>query len=301
MTVGQSVPATGSVGHRPPAIDIGVLGIAGVGLIGGSVAAAARARSIARRIIGFDPLHAEQAHRRGLIDAAADSLEQLSATADVIVLAQPPSIIADCLATVGAHLRPAAWCTDVGSTKARIAARARAELGAALSRFVPAHPIAGGEDSGPAAARADLFDGRRVIITPLPGSDDAVLQAGQDFWSGLGARVQRLGVEQHDAIFGAVSHLPHLLAFALAGALAERADAADLLAYAGAGLRDTTRIAGSDAALWADILLDNRAPTLAALAQFNQVLQRMAGAVQVEDRPALQAAIEAARQWRRRL
>ena len=278
----------------------GRVAIVGVGLIGGSVAATLRARGLAGSITGFSP-DAPDARALGLIDEAAGSVAGALDGADFAVLAAPVPAIAALMPQVGAALGAQAVLTDTGSTKGSIVAAARAHLGARLARFVPAHPIAGSEQSGPQAADARLFDGARVIVSPLPETAPDATQRAQDFWAALGGRIETLTPAAHDAVLAAVSHLPHVAAYALALALARRPDADDALRLAGGGLRDTSRIAASPALLWTDILLDNREALAEALGQFESVWAELAAALRAADRAGVAALLDEAGRWRRRL
>lgn len=278
---------------------IGRLVVVGTGLIGGSVSAAVRKRALAAHVVGVGP-HAEQARALGLVDAALPLADAL-AGADVVVLAAPvPAIVAQ-MRDIGRLLPAHAVLTDAGSTKGSIVEAARAGLGARLPRFVPAHPIAGSERSGPQAADPDLFDGARLIVTPLPETDADAEAAVRGFWEALGARLVEMPVAEHDTLLAAVSHLPHAVAFALALGLSRRADAEDALRMAGGGLRDTTRIAASQAALWADILIDNRGPVDQAMRDFEAAWAELAAAMRAGDRAALEALLGRAAGWRERL
>ena len=278
---------------------IGRLVVVGTGLIGGSVSAAARKRALAAHVVGVGP-QAAQARALGLVDAALPLPDAL-AGADFVVLAAPVPVIAAQMGEIGRLLPAHAVLTDAGSTKGSIVEAALAGLGARLARFVPAHPIAGSERSGPQAADADLFDGARLIVTPLPQTDADAAAAVRGFWQALGARLVEMPVAEHDTLLAAVSHLPHAVAFALALGLSRRADAEDALRMAGGGLRDTTRIAASQAALWADILIDNREPVGRAMQDFEAAWTELSAAVRDGDRRTLEALLARAAGWRERL
>lgn len=280
--------------------EYGRVAIVGVGLIGGSVAAALRARGLAGSIAGFSP-DARQAQSLGLIDTAADTLAAALQGADLAVLAAPVPAIVQLVPELAGALPRGCLLTDVGSTKASIAAAAQAHLGEALGRFVPAHPIAGSERSGPAAADARLFEGARIIVSPLPQTAPEALARVSAFWAAMGGQVVEMPVEAHDALLAATSHLPHVAAFALALALARRDDADAARRMAGGGLRDTSRIAASSSALWADILLDNRAHLAQAMGQFEQGWQAIAQAIREGDRTRLAMLLDEAAHWRRTL
>jgi prephenate dehydrogenase len=278
----------------------GRLTVAGVGLIGGSLAAAARA--VGWRVVGFGRREESLAiaRARGLVDRATRDAAE-AAAADVIVLAAPLAACAGVAAALAPHARAGTLLTDVGSVKtAPLAALEAAWAG--VGPVVGAHPIAGGETAGPAAARADLFRGRLCVLTPTPATEPTALARVRALWEAVGARVEEMAPAVHDELLARVSHLPHLVAWALVGA-AGRARVAGKapLAYAGSGFRDTTRIAASPADLWAEILLANRGPLAAALAELRAALAELERLVAADDPAALAAALEAARAFRLRL
>ncbi|MDD5364700.1 MAG: prephenate dehydrogenase/arogenate dehydrogenase family protein [Gallionellaceae bacterium] len=241
------------------------LAILGVGLIGGSVALALKRAGQVRHVVGYGRSRAnlDEALALGVIDEIADRPESAVDGADRVLLAVPVGAMAATFAGIADHLAADVLITDAGSTKQNVIAAARAGLGARIARFVPAHPIAGAERSGASAARADLYDGRNVILTPLPENalDDTAAIAG--LWQVCGAQVAEMAAAEHDSIFAAVSHLPHLAAFALVDELASRPQAGLFFRHAGSGFRDFTRIAGSSPEMWRDIALANR-PALTA-------------------------------------
>jgi prephenate dehydrogenase len=236
------------------------LAVLGVGLIGGSVAAALKRAGAVGRVVGYGRSRAnlDEALALGVIDAVADSPEAAVAGADRVLLAMPVGAMAATFARIAPHLAPDALVTDAGSTKQDVIAAARAGLAARIDRFVPAHPIAGAEKSGAAAARADLYAGRSVILTPLPENAPAAIAAVAELWRTCGAQVSEMSAAGHDRVFAAVSHLPHLAAFALVDELATRPEAGLYFRHAGSGFRDFTRIAGSSPEMWRDIALANR-------------------------------------------
>jgi len=276
--------------------------VLGVGLIGGSVAAAARARGVAAELVGYAPGDdARDAQALGLIDSAASDAASAARGADLIVLAAPIPAMQGLLAQIAGELAPHALVTDTASTKRSIVAAARSALGPAFARFVAAHPIAGAETHGPASSRADLFDGCITLLCPEPETDPQALERVVGFWTGLGARVAQMEVQRHDRLFAEISHWPHAAVFTLCAAIAQGSQAQDALRFAGAGLRDTTRIGASSAALWADIVLDNRDAVLDCARAFERELHAMVEALGRGDRQALVERFEAASRWRRRL
>jgi len=276
--------------------------VAGVGLIGGSLALAAKEAGLVGEVVGLGRTAAnlETARARGIVDRIATDPRDAAAGADAICLAAPVGSCAALAEALRPHARPGAILTDVGSVKASLVAALEARWTPGL--VVGAHPIAGSEASGAAAARADLFQGRPCILTPTPATDPAALAAMRALWTGVGARVVEMPAATHDEILARVSHLPHLVAYALVAACdAARVDGAPVLEWAGSGFRDTTRIAGSPGELWRDIALAN-APALGrALGEFRHALDRLEGLVAAADADGLGAVLEAARAVRRRL
>ncbi len=272
------------------------LAVVGVGLIGGSAALAAHRAGLARRIVGVGRAgeHMDDALRLGVIDAALP-LAQAVSDADLVLLAVPVGQTPAVMAALAPHLAPQAVVTDAGSTKGDVAIAARTHMGAALARFVPGHPIAGAERSGVLAARSELFDGKKVVLTPLPENPRAAVRAVADFWRGCGAEVVEMPVETHDRIFAAVSHLPHVLAYALVEEIARRPDAERLFGFAAGGFRDFSRIAGSSPEMWRDICLANREAMLAELDAYAGRLARIRQLIEAGDGEKLAALFEHAR------
>jgi len=277
--------------------------VAGVGLVGGSLAAAVRAAGLAGEVVGLGRSEAnlEVACARGLVDSATRDVRTAAAGAEAIVLAVPVGVCAPLATSLRPHAAPGTILTDVGSVKAALVASLE-QAWAGVGPVVGGHPIAGSEASGAAAARADLFRGRRCILTPTPASDRAAVDRVRALWEGVGALVEEMPAPVHDEILARVSHLPHLVAYALALTAGEREiDGHSPLEYAGSGFRDATRIAGSPAALWRDVALANAGPLGAALAQFRTALGRLEALLVAGDAAGLEAALEAARAARRRL
>ncbi len=233
------------------------LAIVGVGLIGGSFALALKQAGAVREVLGVgrNAASLDAALTQGLIDRAADWQE--AGQADCILLAMPVGETEAVLKLLAPHLEPAAVVTDSGSTKANVLAASRKVLGTHFAHFVPGHPIAGSEQSGPSAARADLFRGRKVVLTPAPETDADAQARVTALWVAAGAQVECLDAHLHDRIFAAVSHLPHLAAFALVDELARRDNSEAFFRFAASGFRDFTRIAGSSPEMWRDIALAN--------------------------------------------
>lgn len=286
----------------------GKLVVVGAGLIGGSVALALRRRGAVREVVGVgrSQRNLDAALARRIVDRAV-TLDQPwtdeLADADVVLVATPvaqlPALFAAMRGRLGAHT----IVTDAGSTKADVVAAAREALGEALPRFVPAHPVAGSEESGAPAASADLYDGRNTILAPLAETDARALDTVAALWRACGANVVTLDAHEHDRIFAAVSHLPHLVSSTYVADLAVRPRAGDLLALAGTGFRDFTRLAASSPEMWRDIALANRAALVEEIAAFRGALEVLETALREGDGASLQAllttASEARRAWAR--
>ncbi|HVJ75104.1 MAG TPA: prephenate dehydrogenase/arogenate dehydrogenase family protein [Casimicrobiaceae bacterium] len=279
--------------------------VVGVGLIGGSCALALKAHGAAHDVVGVGRTRAnlDEALSRGIVDRAY-ALDEPWGTelrdADVVLVATPVAQIAPVLARIASAMGPSTVVTDAGSTKEDVVAAARDAFGARLARFVPAHPIAGTEHSGAASAFPTLFRDRTTVVTPLRETAPDALATVRALWERCGARVIELEPAQHDRIFAAVSHLPHVLAFALVAQLAARPDAADLFAHAASGFRDFTRIAGSSPEMWRDIALANRGALSAALRDYRELLATLAAAIDSGDGAALERVFAQASDARRR-
>ena len=278
---------------------IQTLAIVGVGLLGGSVAKAARAAALARTVVGVgrDAARLERALRDGALDRATTDLDAGVRGADFVLLAAPVLAIEALLERVWRAAPDGATLTDVGSTKAGIVRRAEALAAGRPLAFVGSHPMAGSEQSGYGAARADLFEGATVLVTPTDRTEPRALKAVTGFWEALGARVSALDPEAHDRAVAAISHLPHAVADALMDAVARFAPEA--LEFAARGFKDTTRIAASDPDMWAEIFLANRTALGASLGAFRQALATLEGAIaggSREEIRALLARVKAARE-----
>ncbi|MVW78996.1 prephenate dehydrogenase [Bordetella sp. 02P26C-1] len=289
-------------GGRGPMIS--VLAVVGVGLIGGSVARALREAGQVGRVLGVgrNAQTLAEAQSLGLIDKAATP-EQAAAQADVILLATPVSSIAPMLAKMRPHLRADTVVTDAGSTKCEVVQAAREALGERVAQFVPGHPIAGAERSGPSAADAALYHDRTVILTPMPENAPADVERVRALWQGCGARVIDMDADAHDRVLGSVSHMPHLLSAAYMAQVAQAKDAELRLAIAGSGFRDFTRIAAGSPEMWRDIFLSNRDALQSELAAVRDVLDQFESAMMQGDGQALEAllaqAADARRNWRK--
>jgi len=277
--------------------------VAGVGLIGGSLALAARAAGLVGEVVGFGRSAANLgvARERGIIDCIASDPASAAAGVDVIVLAAPVGTCAALAAAFAPHATTGALLTDVGSVKGTLVRDLEARW-AGVGPVVGAHPIAGSEASGAGAARADLFRGRRCILTPTDATDPAALARVRALWEGVGAVVEEMPAATHDQLLARVSHLPHVIAYALVGAVMEaRAAGRRPLDYAGSGFADTTRIAASGAELWRDIALANGPALATALAEFRAVLDRIERLIAAGDGEGLAHVLDAAAAARRKL
>ena len=263
---------------------INKLCIIGVGLIGGSLARALRAAGQVREIVGHGrrPNALQRAVDLGVIDHAEVTLAAAVQGADVVVLAVPVGAMADILAELG-RLSFDGVITDAGSTKGSVVAAARSALGVRFPHFIPGHPIAGTEQSGVEASQANLFRGRRVILTPAPETNAQALGRVRALWEAAGAEVSEMSAEEHDRILAASSHLPHLLAYLLMDLLVRRDDHRMVFATSAGGLRDVTRIAASDPVMWRDICLANREALLAVLAQYRDEFGALMAAIERGD------------------
>ncbi|MEO5676656.1 MAG: prephenate dehydrogenase/arogenate dehydrogenase family protein [Usitatibacter sp.] len=277
--------------------------VIGVGLIGGSFAMALRRAGGVTSIVGVDrdAQALERAAALGVIDTAAGSVSEATKGADLVMVAVPVRAIGPVLHDVGRALDPGATVTDAGSTKGDVTGIAREELRALFPRFVPGHPIAGRESSGVDSATADLFKGARVVLTPEEETAPDALDIVRSCWEAAGGRVALLSAGDHDRIFAAVSHLPHLLSFALVSEFTSRANAAELFGFAAGGFRDFTRIAASSPEMWRDIALQNRAALLDELDRYGTRLAVFRELIDKGDGPGLQRLMAEARASRQAL
>ena len=250
------------------------LGVVGTGLMGGSFALALKRAGLVKRVIGYSksPSTTERAKKLGVIDDAAESALLAVSGSDIVLIAVPVAATEATFKAIRHLVEPGCLFMDVGSTKRDVVDAARRVLKERVSCFVPAHPIAGKEAGGVQHADAALYQGRQVILTPLHSTDAALLQKAVDVWSAIGCQVLKMTPDDHDAAFAAVSHLPHLLAFAYFSAVARQPAGDDYLALAGPGFRDFTRIAASDPAVWRDILMANREEVLKQSLRFRHTL-----------------------------
>ena len=274
--------------------------VCGVGLIGGSFALGLKAAGAVGEVVGVGrtPAPLAAAQRLGAIDRVASDWADALHNADLVLLAIPVGQMAPVFAALAPHLAPETIVTDGGSTKSDVVVAARTTLGAKTGQFVPGHPIAGAEKSGVAAAQADLYVGKRVVLTPLAENSAAAVGLVQSAWETCGAKVSRLAPDEHDRVFAAVSHLPHLLAFALVHDFAQRPNSDQLFGFAAGGFRDFTRIASSHPEMWRDICIANRHALLPELDAYMVELMRTRVLLAGGDAAGLEAMFNTARERR---
>jgi prephenate dehydrogenase len=267
--------------------------IFGVGLIGGSFALALKKAGQSCHIIGIgrSVSSLQRAQQLGMIDEVAlvDQLAAAISNADLILIAAPVAQTASILRSILPHLQSHTIISDAGSTKSDVEQAARAVLGARIGQFVPAHPIAGREMNGPEAALVDLYVGKKVVLTPLPENTESAVAAVASAWQQCGALVHYLTPQEHDKVFASVSHLPHLLAYALVDDIAKKPHADLLFQYAASGFRDFTRIAGSSPEMWRDITLANHHALLQELDAYTQQLAQLRQAIVAQDALSIEA------------
>jgi prephenate dehydrogenase len=272
------------------------LGVIGCGLMGGSFALALKRAGLVKRVIGYSksPSTTENARRLGIIDQVAESALLAVSGSDLVLIAVPVSATEATFKAIRHLVEPGVLVMDVGSTKRDVVDAARRVLKERIGSFVPAHPIAGKEVSGIAHADAQLYAGRQVILTPLPKTAPELVQKATDTWAAIGSQVLRMTPENHDAAFAAVSHLPHLLAFAFFNAVSRQPAGRDYLTLGGPGFRDFTRIAASNPQVWRDILMANREEILKQTQRFRHALDALEHVIQTANAEALEALIRSA-------
>ena len=276
------------------------LGLIGCGLMGGSFALALKRAGLVKRVVGYSksPSTTQKARQMGVIDVEAPSALLAVSGADIVLVAVPVAATEATLKSIRHLVTPQMLVMDVGSTKTDVVEAARRALRDQVGSFVPAHPITGKELAGVEHADADLYKGKQLILTPMERTLTVQLRKAQEVWAALGCRVVQMSPESHDAALAAVSHLPHLLAFALMNGIADQASAKELLSLAGPGFRDFTRIAASDPKVWRDILLANKTELLAQSRLFQQALQHIEQLITDGKTAALEQAIARASQTR---
>jgi prephenate dehydrogenase len=287
---------------KPAITPVRRLGVIGCGLMGGSFALAMRSEGLAEEIIGYgqSATTLELAAEMGVIDAIAPSAEHLAASVDLLLVAVPVVATESTFKAVAAGLKPETLVMDVGSTKRDVVDTARRVFKGKVSQFVPAHPIAGSERAGVRHADVALYHDRQVILTPIAQTRPDFVERASQLWQGIGARVLQMSAENHDAAFAAVSHLPHLLAFAYFSAIANQPAGPEFLALAGPGFRDFTRIAASDPSVWRDILMTNREEVMRQSLRFRYALDTLERMMQDGDAAALEEGIRTASEARAR-
>lgn len=270
------------------------LGLIGCGLMGGSFALALKRAGLVKRIVGYSksPSTTERARQMGVIDVEAPSALLAVSGADIVLLAIPVSATESTLKAIRHLVGPNTLVMDVGSTKRDVVDAARRVLRDNVGSFVPCHPITGKEVSGVEHADADIYMGRQVILTPIERTLTAQLKKAGDVWTAIGCHVMQMSPQAHDAAYAAVSHLPHLVAFALMNGISNQEHGKDFLALAGPGFRDFTRIAASDLQMWRDVLMANREELLAQSRIFQQTLQSLEKLIASGSSDELESAIE---------
>ena len=264
------------------------LGIVGVGLIGASIGLAQKKAKAFDRVLGVgrSEKNLDEAKAMGAIDEAV-SLEQCAQESDVIVICVPVAQTFSVLHAIEPRIKANALLTDAGSTKSDVIMAAKTALGDKVAQFIPAHPIAGGAQHGAQAAKVDLYDGKEVIICPLQENIPPAIEAINQFWLATGASTHMMSALQHDAVFASISHLPHVLSFALMLQVANSEDAQVKLGHAGAGFRDFTRIAGSSPEMWRDICLANKTAILKELDNYANLTKLLRDMIAKEDGDSL--------------
>ncbi|WP_291010435.1 prephenate dehydrogenase/arogenate dehydrogenase family protein [Hydrogenophaga sp.] len=272
------------------------LGLIGCGMMGGSFALALKKAGLVKRVVGYSksPSTTERARQMGVIDVEAPSALLAVSGADLVLLAVPVSATEATFKAIRHLVHKNTLVMDVGSTKREVVDAARRVLRDQVGVFVPAHPIAGKELAGVEHADADLYAGRQVILTPIERTYTAQLAKAEQVWTGLGCQVLQMSPEEHDAAYAAVSHLPHLLAFALMNAIGDQESGKTFLELAGPGFRDFTRIAASDPSVWRDILVSNREELLTQSRHFQRALHALETAISSSDPDALEVLIDQA-------
>lgn len=281
--------------------EFGKVVVFGVGLIGGSFALALKAAGQVEEVVGFGRSLSTltQALDLGIIDRIGINPGQETVDADLVLIATPVGQMPEIMARIAPYLGPETVVTDGGSTKSDVVAAVREHFGERAGQFVPAHPIAGAENSGAAAARADLYQHKKVVLTPLPENPVLNVARVRSAWEWCGAQLFELTPEEHDRVFAAVSHLPHLLSFALVHDLAVREDSDLYFNFAASGFRDFTRIAASHPEMWRDICLANRVALLGELDRYQEQLDELHDALSRGDGVVLEKTFDVARTARR--
>jgi prephenate dehydrogenase len=276
--------------------------VIGVGLIGGSFALALKAAGRCASVVGVgrNAANMRVALERRIVDYIETDAAAAVRGADLVLIATPVAQFPSLFARILPELSSSALVMDAGSTKQDVVAAARDALGSRIAQFVPAHPIAGAEHSGAAAAKADLYQGKRVVLAPLEENPVGLVDKAASAWEACGARISRMGAAEHDAVFAAVSHLPHLLAYALVHEFAGRQESGQLFGFAAGGFRDFTRIASSHPEMWRDICVANREALLVELDRYMDKLRSLRAPLAAGDGAALEQVFDEARAARDR-
>ena len=284
-------------------MSINSIAIIGLGLLGGSVGLAVQKRSPQIATFGYDadPVVRDKARERSLVQTVCDSAQDAVRDADLVILCVPVGAMAIAAKQLGGALKPDAIISDVGSSKASVLA----DLAAALPNhtIIPAHPVAGTEQSGPEAGFATLFANRWCILTPPEGTDDTALRRLTGFWEGLGARIEIMDAEHHDLVLAVTSHIPHLIAFTIVGTASdlEEVTRGEVIKYSAGGFRDFTRIAASDPVMWRDVFLNNKTAVLEMLGRFSEDLTALQRAIRSGDGETLEELFSRTRTIRRKI
>ncbi|OHX37253.1 prephenate dehydrogenase [Methylomonas sp. LWB] len=278
--------------------------IIGIGLIGGSIAKAARAEGLCKQVVALgrekNLPNMQRAVELGVIDAFYTDAAQAMAGTDCVIICTPVGSMQAIFEQLKPYWNSQTLYSDAGSTKGSVVEAARAVFGKVPSNFVPAHPIAGAERSGVEAAKVDLYKNRRLILTPLSSTDPRAVDQFSAFWRRIGSSVAIMSVEHHDTVLAATSHLPHILAFALVGMLGRKDEQREIFKYAAGGFRDFSRIASSDPTMWQDICLANKQEIIPLIQQFQAELNQVEHLLQNGDASALFETFSYAKQARQR-
>lgn len=278
--------------------------IIGIGLIGGSIARAARAQGLCRQVVAYgrekNLPNMQRAVDLGVIDAFYTNIAEALAGADGVIIATPVGTMPALFEQLKPYWNSKTLYSDAGSTKGSVVEALRAVFGEVPSNFVPAHPIAGAERSGVEASTVDLFKNRRLILTPLDNTDHLLVEKLSEFWRRLGSSVAVMSVEHHDTVLAATSHLPHILAFALVGLLGRKDEQREIFKYAAGGFKDFSRIASSDPTMWLDICLANKQEIIPLIQQFQAELTHIEDLLQHNQAQSLYDTFNYARQARQR-
>jgi cyclohexadieny/prephenate dehydrogenase len=258
------------------------LTVIGIGLIGSSILRGARAHHLAKTLVAADASEAVRSRvaEIGLVDLVAPTLAEAVRDADCVICCVPSGAFGAVAEAIGPHLKPGAIVSDVGSVKSAVVKQMAPHLPAGV-HFIPAHPVAGTENSGPDAGFAELFENRWCIFTPLPEADEKAVSTLKEFWEALGSRVEIMTPDHHDLVLAITSHLPHLIAYNIVGTAAdiEQVTASEVIKFSAGGFRDFTRIAASDPTMWRDVFLNNKKAVLEVLGRFTEDLAYLQRAI----------------------